>query len=292
MTANLDPTLHPYRPDLAAASLKGRVEAPRFVEGVRRQARRGIVPVRATPGETGPQTTELLYGEVFTVFEEADGWCWGQSETDGYVGYAREEGFAGTVVPPTHRVAALRAFIYPKPDMKTPPAKAVSLGALIAVAGADGRYLQLVEDGAPAGWIHEATIRPFAARDADAAATALRFLGVPYLWGGRSSLGIDCSGLMQIALAQAGVSIDRDTRIQVRTAGSLAGESAETGLKRGDLIFFPGHVGMMLDAEAMVHATAHVMAVTVEPMRDVAMRTLKSDGRGVVAVRRIEGLYP
>ncbi|HET8728439.1 MAG TPA: NlpC/P60 family protein [Alphaproteobacteria bacterium] len=280
-----DPNVTPYRPDLAASHLRGTVEAERYAEGVRRQALRGIVPLRRGPGDSAPQLTELLYGETFTAYEEKDGWLWGQCDADGYVGYVRADGTAAEPVEPTHRVRALRCFLYPEPDFKISPLKALSVGARLAVVERSGAYARI----APEGWVHETAIEPLDAVAPDYVETAHRFLGVPYLWGGRSSLGIDCSGLVQVSLAMAGVNAPRDSYMQQAAVGDLVDPSGAAPLRRGDIVFFPGHVGLMADSEKLVHATAHTMCVTVEPVADVAARTLKSDGSGIIAVRRFGG---
>ncbi|MEO3435416.1 NlpC/P60 family protein [Inquilinus sp. CAU 1745] len=278
-----DPNVTPFRSDLAADFLKGEVEADRFVEGVRHQAVRGIVPLRASPDESAFQTSELLYGEIFTVFEERDGWAWGQGESDGYVGYAQSYGLTAEPGEPTHQVGALRAFLYPEPHFKTPPLKALSLGARVRVVERAKGYSRV----APEGWIPDVALTALDVRAEDHVATAMRFLGVPYLWGGRSSLGIDCSGLIQVALAQAGIAAPRDTYLQVDSVGELVGRTGDVAMKRGDIVFFPGHVGFMVDGETLIHANVAAMAVSLDPVERVAARTLAQDGAGVTAVRRL-----
>lgn len=281
LDAELDPNINPCRPDLAAAHLRDLVAAERYVEGSRRQAVRGIVPLRGRPDETAPQTSELIYGETFVVYEEKDGWAWGQCEADGYVGYARAGGLSAEVIEPTHRISALRCFVFPEPSVKTAPLKALSMGARVAVTDRRDRYLRI----APEGWVHETAVEPVGSVTPDYLATARRFLGVPYLWGGRSSLGIDCSGLVQVSLGAAGIRVQRDTYLQRDTLGDSVPLDGRP-LERGDIVFFPGHVGMMLDDRTLLHSTAYWMTVCEEPVADVAARTLESEGAGIVAVRR------
>jgi hypothetical protein len=277
-----DPNVNPYRPDLAAAHLKGRVAAARYAEGTKRQAVRGIVPLRGKPDAGMPQVSELLFGETFTVYDAADGWLWGQCDADGYVGYARADGFGDAApVPPTHRVRALRCFVYPAPDLKTPPLRALSLAARVAVAERRGGYSRI----APDGWVHDTAIEPVDAVAPDPVATAYRFMGVPYLWGGRSSLGIDCSGLVQVALAMAGIAAPRDSYMQRDTVGAAV-DGGAAALRRGDIVFFPGHVGLMADGATLLHANARAMCVSLDPVMEVAARTQTSDGAGITAIRR------
>ncbi|HYD32084.1 MAG TPA: NlpC/P60 family protein [Azospirillaceae bacterium] len=274
MSAGLDPRRTPFRPDLAAVHLKGRIAAERYVEGVARPVRQGTAALHGQPDAFRPLTSQLLFGEVFTVYEERDGWAWGQNGTDGYVGYVRADALGDTGIPATHAVTALRTFIFPHPDLKTPPMDALSLTSRLAVTGEARGYLEL----AGGGWVFAKHAAPLSTGEPDYVATAERFLGVPYLWGGRSSLGLDCSGLAQIALAHAGIPAPRDSDMQREEVGALIeGQPC----RRGDLVFFPGHVGIMLDAERLLHATALVLAVTVEPLSAVADRA-----GGILAVRR------
>ncbi|MEQ8966344.1 MAG: C40 family peptidase [Azospirillaceae bacterium] len=289
----LDPNLTPARPDLAAAFLRGRVAADRFVDGVRRQAVRGIVPVRGRPSADAPQTTELLFGETCAVFEEREGWAWLQGEADGYVGYASAAALTARVAEPDHAVAALRCFVYPAPDFKRPPQRALALGARVAARGRDGRWVRVAPDEGGEGWVVAEALRPLETPAGDPAATAERFLGVPYLWGGRSSLGLDCSGLVQVALVEAGIACPRDTYMQEAAfadramAGALDGDVPAPGaVARGDLVFFPGHVGVAVDATRMVHANVTRMAVSIDPIAEVAGWTRAAEGRGVTSICR------
>lgn len=275
----LDPRRHPYRPDLAAAALKGRVTAGRFVEGVPRQVRVGSAGVTNTPDAAASRTTELLYGEVFTVYDESGGWAWGQNATDGYVGWVRAAALGAGPLAPTHAVDALRSFIYPLPDMKTPPVDALSLTTPVTVVGEERGFAAL----AHGGWIFARHLAPLGTTGGDPVAIARRFLGVPYLWGGRTSLGIDCSGLVQIALAHAGIPAPRDSDMQRAELGARVADSGHgVAFEPNDLVFFPGHVGIMVDGDSLIHATAFTMTVTIEPLLAVTERA-----GGILAVRRL-----
>lgn len=278
----LDPRVHPYRADLAAASLRGQVDAARFVEGVPCQIRSGFVSLKEQPGFESRQSSELLFGEAFTVFEERDGWAWGQNGTDGYVGWLRIEGLDADVHQPTHRVTALRSFLFAEPDLKTPFIDLLPIGARVAVAGDSGNWREV----AGGGWLYAKHLAPLDAPAQDPVDTALRLLGTPYLWGGRTSIGIDCSGLVQVALAFAGVDCPRDSDQQAASVGALVSKDG-TGhaFRRGDVVFFPGHVGIMADGADLVHANAFHMAVVREPLADVLARA--GDKGGITAVRRL-----
>ncbi|HYE48164.1 MAG TPA: NlpC/P60 family protein [Azospirillaceae bacterium] len=281
MTAALDPRVNPYRPDLAASSLKGQVEAARFVDGVPCQVRAGFASLAESPSPESRQSSQLLFGETFTALEEKDGWVWGQNGTDGYVGYLRIEALDMEVQPATHRVAALRSFLFPEPDLKTPPLDVLSLSSPVQVVAEDKGYAEL----AGGGWIYARHLAPLDAAPLDPVETALRFLGVPYLWGGRTSLGLDCSALVQLSLAMAGLDCPRDSDQQRAAVGTLVSETGEGhAYRRGDIVFFPGHVGIMADATDLVHANAFHMMATREPLADVVAR---AGAKGVNGVRRL-----
>ena len=204
--------LLPARSDLAAEHLRGRVEAARFAEGRRRRVAQPALSIRREPRDGAGQETQALFGEGFTVYEETGGWAWGQAEFDGYVGYVRAEGLAEPKDAPTHRVAALRTYRYPKPDLKAPPLGLVSMNAKVAPGepSEDGKFVSDVEGG----WVVAAHLVPLAVGGEDPAAVAERFLGTPYFWGGRESLGLDCSGLIQNAYEACGVCVPRDADLQ------------------------------------------------------------------------------
>lgn len=275
-----DPRRTPVRPDLAAAWLAGRVEAARFVEGTPYRVIAGRTSVRGSPAFNAPRTSELLYGERFVVYEDRDLWLWGQNQSDGYVGYVRRTALEQRDKEPTHRVAALRSFLFPKPDFKSVPMDHLTLASRLVVTGVENGYAAL-EGG---GFVFAKHLEPVDAVTTDYVATALRLIGTPYLWGGRTTLGFDCSGLVQIVLALAGHPAPRDSDMQAAEVGDALAESPDPArfpFQRGDLVFFPGHVAIMVDRTSVVHATAYSMSVTVEPLATVAER-----GGGVTVVRR------
>ena len=211
----LDRRLTPARPDLAAATLTGRVEAARFVEGWRRRIVLGAAPLRRAPSDSASLDTEALFGESVTVYEEQGGWAWAQLERDGYVGYLPASAL-GAPTAPDHRLAVPRSFAYPGPSIKLPPVLALSLGARFAVSAREGDFAVNAE-GLHVYFPH---LAPLAAVAPDFVAVAERFLEVPYLWGGRTSQGIDCSGLAQTALSEAGISAPRDSDMQEAALGA------------------------------------------------------------------------
>lgn len=280
--SGLDTTVMAWRPDLAAEELRQVMPAARHVAGRPFRALRATLPLHAVPDAASAIQTELLHGEGFTVYElRADGWAWGQMAPDRYVGWVEAAGLAEGAPAPTHRVTALRALIWPRPDLKAPPLAALSLMSPVAVGATVPGYARI-----EGGWVAAAVLGPLdTVVEPDLVTTARRFLEAPYLWGGRSSLGLDCSGLVQIAAAAAGHAIDRDTRRQVRFAGTALPEGAAP--TRNDLVFFPGHVGIAIDATTLIHATAFGHRVRIEPIADVAARSTAESGRGVTAIRRL-----
>jgi hypothetical protein len=285
-----DPRITPARPDLAAHHLRGRVEAARFVEATVREVGEAQVPVRRSPAPDAPLDTEALRGELVSVYEEnGEGWCWGQLCSDGYVGWLPANGLRVPGPPPTHRVAALRTFVFPGRSIKAPPVEALSFGCRVAArpqvaspVSAAGDLVRL-ESGFYVPSRHLAGLE---STEPDFVAVAQRFVGVPYLWGGKTSLGLDCSGLVQVALAASGVACPRDSDMQERALGAARPTGDLSGLRRGDLVFWKGHVAIMRDADALIHANALHMAVAVEPVAEVVRRNAAA-GNAITSVRRI-----
>jgi cell wall-associated NlpC family hydrolase len=277
-----DPRRHAYRASLAAESLRGRVEAPRYVQGVRRQVEVPALPLRREPRFDAMLDSEALFGEMLTLFDESEGWAWVQLARDGYVGYLPSEGLTSAVTAPTHRVAALRTYVYASPDIKTPPLSLLSLNALLPVAGEEGRFLALKSGG----FVIAEHARKLDEPARDFVDVALTFRGTPYLWGGRTSLGVDCSGLVQLASEAAGLSCPRDADMQAQELGNALDWQRADMLARGDLVFWDGHVGIMTGAQDLVHASAYQMMVVEEPLADARARIASSKGGEIIGARR------
>jgi len=273
-----DPRLTPARPDVAAAHLEGAVQAARYAEPRWRVVDAAAAPLSAAPDADAPLSTQLLLGERFAVYDSAGGWVWGQAARDGYVGYAPDACFAPETKAPTHRVSALQALIYPEPSIKTRPIAAAPFGALLA-ARPEGEAFLALDLG---GYACAQHLAPADSVETDWVATAARFLGAPYLWGGRTAGGIDCSVLVQIARQAAGHDCPRDSDMQAQAPGRDVAPGRE---KRGDLIFWNGHVAIMLSPTRLLHATAHAMAVVIEPLAQVAAR-IAAQGLGAPVARR------
>ncbi|MFN3287681.1 MAG: C40 family peptidase [Sphingomonadaceae bacterium] len=276
----LDPRVTPWRPDLADASLAGRVEAARFVRARPMRCALDRTPVLGEGREGATAVSELLRGESFQVLDEAGGWAWGWCGHDGYVGHVRADALAPPGPAATHRVVARQALIFADASIKAPCLARPPMGARLAVLGEAGDMLRLEE-----GFVHRRHVAPLDAHEADPVAVAARLMGAPYLWGGRTGEGADCSGLVQVALGMCGIAAPRDSDQQRAALGSAVDPAGP--LRRGDLVFFPGHVGLMFDEYMLLHASRTKEKVTLEPLALVEERSRALCGEGIVARRRL-----
>jgi len=272
-----DPRVHAIRPDLADVALADRYFAPHYAAALPRRCAAPSVFLRAAPNASAPAVSELLHGESFHMLDVRGGWAWGYCGHDHYVGYLAIEALDDPVAP-SHATRA-PAPLFSAADIKAPiaallPAHAHLTGTI------DGDFL-----ATEAGFVHRRHVRPLNETETDWVAVAERALGSPYVWGGRGGLGHDCSGLVQVALAACGIACPRDTDQQAEALGSPLDDQAR--LRRGDVIFFPGHVGLMVDGERLLHANAHWMAVTIEPLADVIARLAEMHEQPVTARRRV-----
>ncbi|MCC6920314.1 MAG: C40 family peptidase [Alphaproteobacteria bacterium] len=277
-----DPRLTAARGDIADRRLEGTVAAKVFVDGRTLACVAGKTAIRRRPSADAPVETELLYGEAFAVFETAGGFCWGQSGHDGYVGYVEAGALARPGAAPTHRVTASSTFVYAEPNLKSQVLKTLPFNAKVAIG--QGDYAPIPGGG----FVFARHFAPLGATAGDWVAVASRFVGTPYLWGGRTPLGYDCSGLIQSALEAAGVAVLRDTDMQERSIGNpIAIPETLQGLTRGDMIFWKGHVGVMQDAVTLLHANAHHMTVAAEPLHKAVVRILAKGAGPITSVRRL-----
>lgn len=261
-------------PDIVELALAGEIGAVRYVDPRDLVCTWPRVAVRAAPDATAEAVSELLHGETFEIVEVKDGFALGRCLLDRYIGWAPFAALAlpepSLVAAPTHRITARRAPLFAAASIKSAVLAELPFGARVSGA-IDGRFLAL----AGGGFLHRRHVED-APRDRFAAAAL--FLGAPYLWGGRTPDGVDCSGLVQQALSVEGVSLRRDTDLQIEQ-----GEAVRFPARApGDLVFFPGHVGLLLEGDRLLHANAHWMAVVVEPLADVIAR-----GSEVTGVRRV-----
>jgi cell wall-associated NlpC family hydrolase len=287
--ATLDRRLHAFRPDLADAALQGRVAAAAFVAGERRRVDAHLAPLHREPRPDAGLDTEALFGETVTVFEITEGWAWVQLAADGYVGYLPADRLAPVGAAPTHRVKTVRSFAYPGPSMKLPAVTPLSLGSRLTVLDREGDFAVAAGvAGLAKAYVWWSHLAPLDHHEPDPVAVAERLLHAPYLWGGKSSLGLDCSGLVQLSFDAAGVQALRDTDMQEKSLGRLraAGEQAD-GFTRGDIVFWKGHVGLMRDRETLLHASGHQMAVVSEPLAEAVARIIAKGGGPITSVRRV-----
>lgn len=266
----LDRRLNAYREDLADKSLEGQVAARRFVVGEPARIGLPVAALRPKPDLASGMDTEVLLGEEVTIFDRADGWAWVKAASDGYVGYLPDAALASPGAAPTHHVIVPRTFLYPGADLRFPASAALSMGSRLAIVGEaetrGTRYL-LLADGRAIVAGHCLPIGTYASDDY--VAVAVRFLETPYLWGGRSGFGIDCSGLVQLSLMMTGRSAPRDTDMQ---AVGLGTEIGRDDLRRGDLVFWKGHVAIMEDDKTLLHANGHTMTVAREDFEAAVKR--------------------
>jgi hypothetical protein len=279
-----DPRLTPARPDLAATYLRGKIAADAYVEGRAMHVCAGTADLRHAPAPDAPLDTQALFGEDVMLYEDHEGWGWVQLACDGYVGYMSMAALAEGQINPTHRVIVNRSFVYPGPDLKLSARDALPLGAAVHVRATKGGFAQIDD----AAFVFSGHLLPSDERPQDFVTVAERLLHAPYLWGGKTSLGIDCSGLVQISLDAAGIDAPRDTDLQEQALGlPFAVDTDLADLRRGDLVFWRGHVGIMRDETTLLHANAHHMLVASEPLRIARDRNLATASQPIRAIKRL-----
>jgi hypothetical protein len=272
------PRLTPARPELAAKHLEGKVAAAHFVEGEWREVIAPQAPLRRSPSPDAPLDTEALRGERAMIYETTEeGWAWGQLVADDYVGWLPSEALRKPGPPLTHKVVVPRTVVFPGPSIKLPVLEALSFGCQIAVTRIEGPFAVTAS-----GYLPVRHLAPLATKEADPVAAAERLLHTPYIWGGKTSFGLDCSALVQLSLTACGIPCPRDSDMQERAVGVPI---ARDDLRRGDLVFWPGHVALVRDAATLIHANAFHMAVAIEPMGEAIAR-IRAAGSEVSSVRR------
>lgn len=278
-----DPRLTPARGDLAAKYLEGRVQAERFVTGEEFEVIEAVAPLRVRPSADAMLMTQALRGERVIVYDRnGEGWAWGQLVSDGYVGWLPDAALARPEAAPTHKIIALRTFAFPGPSIKLPPSGTLVMGSRLTVTSEDGVFA-VTREGDYLPQVHVAGLDH---READFVSVAERFVGTPYLWGGKSSLGIDCSGLVQVSLNAAGIGCPRDSDMQQAGLGRILEPGERDRLQRGDLIFWKGHVAIVRDGRTIVHANAHHMATVIEDAEQAIAR-IRRAGSEIIAIKRL-----
>ena len=265
----LDTRLNPLRPGVVTTPQVFTVRDP-------------VAPLLRAPRPDAMRDSELLFGEDFAVYDtDMEGWCWGQSLRDSYCGYIAKDAL-GPKVTPTHRVSALRTFVYPVANIKAPPIMALSFGSLLAAHADEPQNpdFRRLSNGFFLWAPHTA---PLDAPATDFVTVAEQFIGTPYLWGGRSSLGLDCSALVQLSLQASGQPAPRDSDMQERELGS----AVNGPFQRGDLVFWKGHVGIMQNEAQLLHANGYTMSVYSEPLQTARARIVSKGGSEMMGLKRL-----
>ncbi|MEQ9506084.1 MAG: NlpC/P60 family protein [Hyphomonas sp.] len=252
--------------------------------GVAFQVTASVLAVRETPAADGRLSTQALHGEMLDVFREEAGFGLVQCRRDHYVGWVSLDGLSAPSLPVTHKVSALRTYSFAEPHVKSAPRLLLSLGARVAATGRkQGDWMECER----AGWVHERHVSPLDQFETDPAAVAARYMEAPYLWGGRESLALDCSGLVRQAFEACGVLLPRDSDMQEAWAGQpVTGWQSPGALRRGDLVFWDGHVGILTSPDTLLHANAYHLGVASEPLADAIARIRPVAGE-VTSVRRV-----
>jgi cell wall-associated NlpC family hydrolase len=281
---NYDKRLTPARPDLAAEHLRDLIQADSYAPGRRMQVCISHADVRREPSEDALTDTQALFGETLIVYEEKNGWCWAQLDRDRYVGYVWAEALTDKIVKPNYRVRSRHTLVYSGPDIKTPPVDALPFGAEVHIVAASAQFSETATGGHIYSRHLAANNRPLN----DFVGLAEMFVHTPYLWGGKTDVGIDCSGLAQVALTAVGVAAPRDTDMMESMLGRPADvDDRLRGLRRGDLVFWRGHVGIMQNDQTILHANAYHMAVVSEPLATARERIRVKNLSEITSIRRV-----
>jgi cell wall-associated NlpC family hydrolase len=267
-----DPRLTLVRDGVAALSLLGQVRADRYEPTSAARCVVAAAAIRKAADAMSEQQDQVIFGEAFDILFEEQGFAFGQARRDGYVGFVETTALAKGLIEPSHWISVLRTYAFAEPDLKTATTGLYTLNSLVTVEQTYGRFAKIADGG----WLFAAHLAPIGDYGSDPAGVAALFLNAPYQWGGRESAGLDCSGLIQQALYACGHAGPRDTDMQAEALGRRV---ARDELRRNDLVFWRGHVGIMLDEDRLLHANAHHMMTAIEPVGEAIAR-ISSAGAG------------
>jgi hypothetical protein len=279
----IDKNTNPYRDDIAAEKLRGLVGATKFIAPVTKQIVSGSASMKSAPSDNASQVSEALCGDIFEIYEEKDGYSWGQIVRNEYVGYIKSESLADKIINPNRKIRALRTYGFSIPKVQGMVIANLSMNA--QVFATEKKENGFVDCGRH-GWIYEKHLATLDEYYSDPAEVAQMFLHAPYYWGGVQSNGLDCSGLVETSFAACGIKLPRDAYMQEKCGQELAIKDDLSGLKRNDLIFWKGHVGIMLDEVNFIHANGWHMCVAIEPLFEANERYLKLD-LPIRSIRRV-----
>jgi cell wall-associated NlpC family hydrolase len=276
----LDTRMNAYRDDLADEKLRGQVTSAQFVKGVLTQAIQPVADVHRSPASDSSRVTQMLLGETAFMFEDKNGWAWVQLKEDRYTGYVKREALTPEVTAPTHTVANITTIAFPRADLKSLPVAFLPMNAQVSVVGSDGNYAAL----SSGQFVFAEHLKSHETHARDFVSVAEMYVGVPYLWGGKTSLGLDCSGLVQTALRACGITCPRDADMQ---EDAFSQDVHLEDIQRGDLVFWDGHVGIMSDSTTLLHANGHHMKTVLEPLQSAVAR-ISGKGFPVTSVKRVQ----
>ncbi len=269
-----DSRITPIRGDLADITLAGKYFAPHYAKAKMATCKAASSLMTNAAHDTA--VSQLLYGEYFAILDVSGGYAWGYSAHDGYVGYVAMDDLALGNARADHQISSRSALIFSEASIKSMVVKQLPMGARLSADNHDKNFMQTAD-----GFIHKRHISPIGKASGDSIDLARELIGAPYLWGGRSGNALDCSGLVQMILGLLGIKAPRDSDMQQAIGQEIAQDAP---LQRGDIIFFPGHVGIMSDEANIIHANAHWMQVKEEPLADVVSRIEEG---GITARRRL-----